>query len=377
MKKRSAVRLSCEIDRSLSPRLIEILTALGVARVEVQTARTIHLRGGSRLFGLVPSVLLEDDPAEIYRFLVEPGSETAAADAIAEGCGLPARGSVYVCDCELLEGEAGEALPAPSPAATRPHPFLTGLSRIVCIVQRGQGTEIARAALDLGFSVPAVTFGEGTGLRDKLGLLRITIPAAKEVLTLVVASTEADEVLDRLVAVGRLDEPGKGFIYKHELSRGLVNTRIFRGRQRAAASMEQIIEAIDGLIGSAEWRTRAADEGRGGGGRRCLEDLCQLTIVCNEGAAGDLVGAAMAAGAAGATVCKCRSLPLTEGGADSGISPARESADLIVGPVQVPGIAEALDAAGIFSPDMAGRMEVMPVPRACTYLGVRRGGGGS
>jgi hypothetical protein len=66
------------------------------------------------------------------------------------------------------------------PAGTRRRfPLLGDLSGIGCILPRGLGDPIARIALELGTCVPAITFGIGTGLRDRLGLLRIAIPAER------------------------------------------------------------------------------------------------------------------------------------------------------------------------------------------------------
>ncbi len=62
--------------------------------------------------------------------------------------------------------------------------FFKELKGITCIVQRGEGDRIAKISLNTGASVPITTHGTGSGVRDKLGLLRITIPPEKELINL-------------------------------------------------------------------------------------------------------------------------------------------------------------------------------------------------
>lgn len=370
MQTQNAVQITCSIYRSLADRLLTTLGRSGITRADVVSARAVVLRETTRLFGAIPTTVLEEDPAEYYRFYVTPESEEGIMGVIIEALELhqPGRGSIYSCPVTLCTD--GLELIHRVEGATCNYPLHEGLSHITCIVQRGQGNAIVQAALDLGFSVPHVSFGEGTGLRDKLGLLRVTIPASKDIVTFVVSRNEAREAFDLLVDTGRLDLPGKGFIYMYDLARGRVNTRFFRGKQRYAASMEQIIATIDELKGGVDWRQKEFSVVSARAARRYLENLVFYNISCNEGRAADLVAAAMAAGAAGATISRFRSMPIGKGSENADtISPARESADLIIGPNQTETITSALEAAGVFDNETAGVIEMRPVPRACTYLG--------
>ena len=310
MQTQNAVQITCSIYHSLADRLLTSLTQSGIARADVISARAVVLRETTKFFGMIPTTELEEDPAEYYRFYVTPECEEGIMGTIIEALELhqAGRGSIYSCPVKLCTD--GLELVHRVAGSTCNYPLHEGLAHITCIVQRGQGNAIVQAALDLGFSVPHVSFGEGTGIRDKLGLLRITIPASKDIITFVVSRNEAREALDLLVDTGRLDLPGKGFIYLYDLAKGMVNTRFFRGKQRYAASMEQIIGAVDELKGTVDWRKKESGVASGRTARRYLENLVFYNMSCNEGRAADLVSAAMASGAAGATINRIRAMPL-------------------------------------------------------------------
>ena len=124
----------------------------------------------------------------------------------------PGQGSVYSEPCHQY-GEfisIDKSITRFSP--TRSFVFGDDLVGISCIVQRGEADPLARAILQAGLGSPNIHFGTGTGLREKIGLLRITIPAAKEILTVVVSRWDQSRVIDMLIAVGRLHLPGRGFI---------------------------------------------------------------------------------------------------------------------------------------------------------------------
>lgn len=365
MKKNRSVLVTAHVYRDLTPRIEKRLGELNVNSYHVQTSRATVLHESSSMFGLIPAIKLDDDPSDIIRINTVPGSEDNLMKTLAEAAelNLPGRGSIF---CESVE-LAGTNAVEPLQKDTASIHLAGGLAAVCCIVQRGEGSVITRAALDMGMSVPAVTFGEGTGLRDKLGLLRITIPAEKDVIQLPVALDDAGDVMNALVEAGRLDQPGRGFIYYYPLMKGLLNTKIFRGRMRHAASMEQVIAAIDDVRGGMEWRRKSISGQSQGAGRCYLSDLVNMTIICNEGHAEDLVRAAMNAGAGGATISRLQ----YRGPAVGSITPAREMSDLVVSASAVDKIQNAMDEAGLFK-EAAGYVERKPVPGACTYLGASR-----
>ncbi|MEK6797043.1 MAG: hypothetical protein AABZ39_19880 [Spirochaetota bacterium] len=364
MQTRKTTQITCEVYKTISSRVVDALKKAGVADVHIQSGRAVVLKETNGIFGIGAGMKLDEEPSELFRCNVAEGSEDAVIKKMIDAADLtvPGRGSV------VSENIASTGDPS-QPAKGDGHSLATGLSGITCIVQRGQGDTIVRAALDMGFSVPNITFGEGTGLRDKLGLLRITIPAEKDVVHITVAEQDVNEVMNVLIDAGKLDQPGKGFIYNYPVAKGLLNTKILRGKQKHAASIEQMISAIDDVKGNTEWRKRSAGTGTTDK-RKFLSDLVNFTLICNEGRASDLVRAAMGVGAAGATISKLRYLRFDGKGSDT--STAREMSDLIISQAQVDTIAKAMEEAGVFDKNTAGVIELKPVPKACTYLGASR-----
>jgi len=226
---------------------------------------------------------------------------------------------------------------------------------------------VARVALDTGISVPAVSFGVGTGVRDKLGLLRIAIPAEKEIIHLAMGSHDADTMMKMMIGAGSLDQPGKGFIFTYPISRGLIDTKITHGITRHVASIEQIIATLDELKGDTIWRRRGARKMITADETYLLHDLLDLTVICNEGRAQELVKEAMRAGAGGATISRTRhQSPLDKGARP--VSTARESCNMAIEKGKQEAILNALSDTGIFDQQTCGRILVRPVPKAFTYV---------
>jgi nitrogen regulatory protein P-II 1 len=90
---------------------------------------------------------------------------------------------------------------------------LTDVALITCIVQRGVGDTIVQAARDAGAQGATVSFGRGTGVRERLGVLGITVEVEKEIVQVVVSTEQADRVFEQMYLAGKLDTPGMGFMY--------------------------------------------------------------------------------------------------------------------------------------------------------------------
>lgn len=90
---------------------------------------------------------------------------------------------------------------------------LTDVALITCIVQRGAADDIVKAAQEVGAQGATISFGRGTGVRERLGVLGITVEVEKEVIQVVVSSEQADRVFERMYLAGKLDTPGLGFMY--------------------------------------------------------------------------------------------------------------------------------------------------------------------
>lgn len=367
-----AAKVTCEVYRSVSAQAEAALRALQADHVLVHGRRMVVLHERAPLPFLPPTTRLEEDPAEAFEFYLPLQQVRGALLGLARELRLfgGGRGAIFAeevalwcpagfdpCNARLAIGEA----------EPRPGERLSSLSLLNCVVQRGQGNDIARRALEAGSSVPSIGFGIGTGVRNRLGLLRVAIPAEKEIVSLLVDAQDTDESLQALVEAGRLDQPGRGFVGAYPALIGVANPKSFRGPQRHGATMEQVISAIDDLTLGAEWRRRsvgAAGEPRAG--RRWLKDLVNFTVNCNEGRSDALVAAAIAAGAGGATISKAKLF--SPGGAQVAVSPAREVIDLGIAAGAVDGLLQALGEAGAGDREWGCFVETKALPTAFTYV---------
>jgi len=317
--------------------------------------------------------VIDENHADILSFLVPPEQEQAAMNPIADigGMDTPGRGTVFSQDVRLIKAhDLCQENRMASAEKEETYAMQTDLTGICGIVYRGQGNHVARVALDTGTCVPGITFGHGTGVRDKLGVLRITIPAAKEVINFVANSSSAENIMNMMINVGKLDQPGKGFIFLYPLGKGIINMKVTSGMSKYAASMEQIITAVDEIKGNAQWRsqTMVEEDSNPKHKRAFLENITNLICTCDEGRGDDLVKAARSVGAAGATITRLKHHCPSDSERCK-ISPAREECNLIVGENLVPDIVDAIEEAGGFDDKTHGRILAHPIPKACTYLG--------
>ncbi len=344
------------------------MNGAGINTFNVGSGRTVVLQEKRKGLGLVRPFRLMEEQADILSLIIPPAQEEDCMDFIIEQgeLTLPGRGAVYSEEVALFEPPdlfRKNSLSLCPARSVRKQSHLTG---ICCVVQRGQANQLARVALDTGISVPAVTFGVGTGVRDKLGLLRIAVPAEKEIIHLAMSNHDADTMMRMMISAGSLDQPGKGFIFTFPISKGLIDTKITHGITRHVASIEQIIATLDELKGDTIWRRRGSLKMITPNESYLLGDLSDMTLTCNEGRAQDLVKEAMRAGAGGATIGRVRH----HGPADRGarpVSAAREICNMAVQKAKVNGILEALLGAGAFNEETCGRILVRPVPKAFTY----------
>lgn len=358
-------RITAYIVQSAAKAVLESLSKAGIKNLHVATGRSNTLEEKKVLFGLSKGLSLADDPMSVLQILVTPALERKVLDIVIKSAELsvPGRGMAWSETMDWIEGHSDCA---ENSAGEQGKPSgEDSLMGICCIVQRGQGPKIAKAALELGHCAPGVTYGNGTGVRDKVGLLRITIPAEKEVITLACSKGDASDVMDKLIDAGNLDQPGKGFIYMFPVHNGVLNTGISRGLAASGASMDQVVAVLDELKGGTEWRRHSYSNDQGPQ-RAYLTDLKELLLICDEGKGQDLVKAAMAVGAAGATICNMKYHTFDK--AEGGPAKAREGCSMIVGESQIPTLVEAISKAGGFSDDAHGVVLSRPAPKACTYL---------
>lgn len=362
------VRVTAIIDHLLSEAVRRALAA-AVGHYYVYPARSAHLEERRGLAGLFSDGMrLNDDPSDVFTLFAPAAEETVLLDLIADHgrLHLAGMGSVFSEPVELAHGYA-PLLPGPVRAAverTR-HDFYAQLVGITCVVQRGRADRIAREVLELGASVPTIGFGTGMGLRDRLGLLRVTIPAEKELITLVDSRQDADEVIDHIIRAGRLDLPGQGFIFGYPVRRGLLNTRLSRGQVGQAASIDRIAAAIDRLTGGVAWRSAAGARPEQPA-RRCRQGT-DLTLIAPDERVHDLIGIAMAGGARGATTHPLRLITAEEA---PHLYKARTACSLFLEQGQAEPVLAALEQGGAFGEEVQAVAYGRRVERAFTYRGL-------
>ncbi len=367
-----AAKITCEVDKSLSAQVLSALGAMHFELVQVHPRRAVVLSERAALPFLPPTTRLEEDPVEVYEVYLPRAQVRGAVLALARALGLftPGRGSIYAEEVEILDPSGIDfcALTvAEHDDGHQPGERLSRLTLLNCVLQRGHGNGVARCAIESGSNVPSINFGVGTGVRDRLGLLRIAIPAEKEIVSLLVDPQDEQATLDTLIDAGRLDLPGRGFIGAYPVAFGIANPKSSRGRQRHNATMDQVIAAIDELKAGTGWRQRsgAADHAPRKK-RRWLTDQVNVTLNCNEGSADRLAATVMSSGAGGATISKAKLFsPI---GRQFAASPAREIIDLGIGPEKLDRLIGALHDCGAFGAEAACFIETKPLPTAYTYV---------
>jgi len=371
METRKAYRITAFLQRSLSKEVLNALDEVGVQDLCTAATRSLVIKVKKGLSLLLPGRDLIADPLDQISFLAGEDREPALFNlVVAKGhLAIPGMGSVISEEVTLPPGEVlhNERSVHPFDAGSIPvHP--QAMTGICCIVQRGKGEDVGRIALDTGTCVPAINFGIGTGVRDKMGLLRITIPAEKEIIHAFASVDEVHGLLNMMADAGNLEQPGKGFIFTYPVSKAVVNTRVLRGGQQHVASIEQVVAAIDHIKGGAEWRRRARAIGDQAKRRqKFLTGLVEINLLCDGETGQGLVKAAMGAGAGGSTIQSLRHMRPSDSPL-AAMSPMRELCSLIVPPGMVETILDALQAAGAFTDRCHGQVHFRRVPRALTYL---------
>ncbi len=396
MTPQSAVRISCMLDRYALPQAHAVFRERKASILSVQNSRMVSMRSQRGLFGLPTRSGLEERGCEILRAIVQPSDEKGLMEEIALRSKLSAsgRGSLFSENIQLYAENpldlALNPLPLkqndptkdigqnPNEGGLRLSPSLCG---VLSVVQRGQGNLLSRSILEMGFSVPTLSYGEGMGLRSKLGLLRVTIPAGKEIILFLVDKEDAQEALVLASETIGLELPGRGFIYLFPVRRGFADTRIHQGDDRYhVASMEQVIAAIDQLSGGSLWRKRSAQDrppsrGRGQNSKpqnnsnlpSDVKDkgLVCLSLSCADGLANDYLEMAMILGARGATLSQIQGLSYRD--SSLGQRQARESSDLVLPEAKALDIIEAIGATGFFTAEIGGLAEISRVSGSVAY----------
>ncbi len=255
---------------------------------------------------------------------------------------LPGTGAVFAVPCDELACSEDFSLWATSAWESDDYNasrnFRENLTAIFCIVQTDQTDAISRAAMSVGAHGPVIYYCEGRGLRDRLGWLRITKKNDKEVIVVIVDNADAVAVTEAMIDAGDIDLPGRGFLYRMPVQMGVINIGSHFGRRRHAASMQQIVAAIDEIKGSSSWRDERVEQLVGTGKsaglnlfgkvkqRSYLSGQCSLSCIVGRKHADVIVSAAMAGGAPGANVSYAKLIEAESSATRHGVRLNRERA---------------------------------------------------
>ena len=91
--------------------------------------------------------------------------------------------------------------------------YLSDVALITCIVQRGAGDDIVRAAQDAGAQGATVYYAKGGGIRERLGVLGVAVEVEKEVVNIIVSTDQKEMVFNSIYLAGKLDTPGMGIAF--------------------------------------------------------------------------------------------------------------------------------------------------------------------
>lgn len=94
---------------------------------------------------------------------------------------------------------------------------VSGAKLITCIVQRGRADRVVDAAMAAGAEGATISYGRGTGVRQKLGLRGYLIKPEKEIILIVTKAEQTKAVMEAVVETARLREKGQGFAFLHEI----------------------------------------------------------------------------------------------------------------------------------------------------------------
>ena len=355
-----AVKVTCVVPHERGPRLRALIRELGIDEMTIQHARRTLLH--DRRIRLGDAVPLSDELVEVVRFRVHVVCEEQVIASLVAGHGFgePGRGNIVSRRVHLLGLDLPPCEELPQPTPTQQALQRRELAGLCCIVPRGEGTSIARLVLNAGLGAPFVTYAQGVASRAKLGLIRVTIPAGKEIVTTFVDCHDVGDAFRMVNEVLRINRPGAGFCYWYSLHAGMLDTRIWVGRQPHVASMEQVITALDMLTGGTTWRRKM--EATTSQVTATANRLTGYTIHGPEVETEPVVNAALAAGAGGATLYRVHRELLK--GADD-LPSALESSELIIPESMLPRIHEAVSSTGLV--ERRGFIEVADVGGASGY----------
>ena len=97
--------------------------------------------------------------------------------------------------------------------------YLSDAFLITCVLQKELAEDVLAAAKNIGAQGATISYARGTGMRERMGLLGVTIDEQKEVIRIIVSEEQANLVFEAMYLAGKLDTPGMGIMYMVKLDR--------------------------------------------------------------------------------------------------------------------------------------------------------------
>lgn len=198
----------------------------------------------------------------LVRLLVPEQDLDRVINLIAEHGNLHRQASGAVFSLSASSVHVGSKCELLTPQHERPdnlsrYQLQTNLQAIFCIVSHADSERITKAAIRAGAHGPIVQYTEGHGLRDRLGWLRITKDSEKEVLMILADHGKVDAIFAAMSKAGEFHLPGRGFLYRMPVDKGMFNLPSRSSNNQFDANMQQVINAIDHLTGHTHWRDQS------------------------------------------------------------------------------------------------------------------------
>lgn len=256
---RSVSRITCIVNQQYREDIIQYLNAIK-ADALLENGRTLreYIRKRSLVWPRT-RVKLESSASDIFSFTVpEKDAYAIMCDMVqSSSLHIPGRGTVFMQDIQEYGSQWGAKWGVSSSSTQEDPRILKDLACVNFVLSgRELGEKLAQTALDLGVCVPLLTYGFGNDLRDQLGLIRVAISPDKEIVQLVIPKQDSESIIRLLAEDAKLDNTVKGYIYELPVKLGLIDTRLKVGQQSQAATIDQIIAAIDTIKMGTDWRKR-------------------------------------------------------------------------------------------------------------------------
>ena len=97
--------------------------------------------------------------------------------------------------------------------------YLTDANLITCVIQKDLAEPVLEAAKNAGAQGATISYAQGTGVRERMGLMGVTIDEQKEVIRIILSEEQSDIVFETMYLAGQLDKPGKGIMFMSALER--------------------------------------------------------------------------------------------------------------------------------------------------------------